>query len=84
MQSVKPLVNEITHYLNKLNVAQQKAVLGVVKTFAEEDNRWTDKEYIAEMDKRFAELETGKVKALSLEELEAGARKAYKKSKRKK
>jgi hypothetical protein len=84
MADVKPLVNEITHYLSQLNTEQQKAVLGVVKTFAQEEAWWTDKKYIAEMDRRFAEMETGKVKGLTLDELEAGARQAYKNKKRKK
>ena len=48
MGAAKPLVNEITYYLNKLNTEQQKAVLGVVKSFAnEEGSWWTDKEYMA-------------------------------------
>ena len=84
MGAAKLLVNEITHYLSQLNTEQQKAVLGVVKTFAQEETWWTDKEYIAEMDKRFAEMETGKVKGLTFDELEAGARKSYKNRKRKK
>ncbi len=37
-----------------------------------------------EMDRRFAEMESGKVKGYTLEEMEAGARQAYKKRKRKK
>ena len=84
MGVAKPLVNEITYYLNQLNTEQQKAVLGVVKTFAQEETWWTDKKYIAEMDRRFAEMETGKVKGLTLDELEAGARRSYKNGKRKK
>ncbi len=84
MGAAKPLVNEITHYLSRLSIAQQKAVLGVVKTFAKEDDWWTDKKYIAEMNKRFAEMETGKVKTLTLDELESGARQSYNNRKRKK
>jgi putative addiction module component (TIGR02574 family) len=85
MGAAKPLVNEITYYLNKLNIEQQKAVLGVVKSFANEEGTWwTDKEYMAEMDRRFAEVESGKVKTLTLEELEASARQLYKERKRKK
>lgn len=84
MGAAKPLMSEITYYLNQLNPEQQKAVLGVVKTFAKEEIVWTDKKYIAEMDKRFAEMETGKVKSLTLDELEAGAKQAYKSRKRKK
>ena len=85
MGAAKPLVNEITYYLNKLNTEQQKMVLGVVKSFATEERTWwTDKEYIAEMDRRFAEVESGKVKTLTLDELEASARKIYRERKRKK
>ena len=83
MGAAKPLVKEITHYLGQLNTAQQRAVLGVVKTFAREETRWTDKSYVAEMDRRFAELESGKVKGITLDELEAGARRSYKSRKRK-
>jgi hypothetical protein len=84
MGAAKPLLKEITYYLGQLNIDQQMAVLGVVKTFAQEDARWTDKSYLAEMDKRFEELESGKVKAISLDDLESGARQFYKNRKRKK
>jgi len=43
MGVAKPLVTEITYYLSQLNTEQQKAVLGVVKTFAQEETWWTDK-----------------------------------------
>jgi hypothetical protein len=78
MGAVKPLVKEINSYLGSLSSTQQKAVLAVVKTFASEEPLWEDKKYIADMDRRFAELESGKVKAISLDELEANARKNYK------
>ncbi len=84
MGAVKPLVKEITHYLGRLNTEQQKAVLGVVKTFAREETWWNEKEYIEEMDRRFAEMESGKEKGITLDELEAGARQSYKSRKRKK
>lgn len=84
MGAARPLVQEITHYLGQLNIEQQKAVLTVVKTFAKEECWWNDKSYIAEMDRRFAELESGKVKGITLDELEAGARRSYKKRKQKK
>ena len=83
MGAAKALVQEITHYLGRLNTEQQKAVLSVVKTFAKEESWWNDKSYIAEMDRRFAELESGKVKGISLDELEAGAKKSYKNRKQK-
>ncbi len=67
-------MKEITHYLGRLNTEQQKAVLGVVKTFAREETWWNEKEYIEEMDRRFAEMESSKEKGITLDELEAGAR----------
>ena len=84
MSAAKPLLKEITHYLGQLNAEQQKAVLGLVKTFAQEEAWWNDKSYIAEMDRRFAELQSGKVKGITLDELEVGARQSYKNRKRKK
>ncbi len=77
MGAAKSLVTEITRYLGQLNEQQQKAVLGVVKTFAKEKTWWNNKSYIKAMDKRFEELESGKVKGVSLDELEAGARQSY-------
>ena len=85
MGAVKPLDKEITDYLGYLNTDQKKAVLGVVKNFAREEYAWwEDKDFIKEMDTRFAELENGKVKGVTLDELEEGARQAYKNRKRKK
>ena len=78
MGAAKQLDKEIADYLVHLSTDQKKVVLSVVKSFArEEDARWDNQEYIAEMDRRFAELESGKVKGISLDALEAGARKAY-------
>lgn len=78
------LQKQITQYLGYLNSEQMKAVLSVVKTFAHEDEAlWKDKAFMAEMDKRFADLESGRVEGITLDEMEATARKAYK-SKRKK
>lgn len=85
MGAVKPLDKEITHYLGHLSTEQKKVVLSVVKSFAREEEAWVDdKAYIAEMDKRFKELETGKVKGLTIEELAVRARLANKNRKRKK
>lgn len=45
---------------------------------------WTNnKDYIAEMNSRHTEVKTGKVKGLSLDELETRTRKTYKNMKRK-
>lgn len=85
MGVVKPIDKEINHYLEYLNTDQKKAVLGVVKSFARDEYPWwEDKKFVKELDRRTAELESGKVKGLTLDELEKGAKEAYKARKQKK
>jgi hypothetical protein len=85
MGAAKPLDKEITHYLGHLSTEQKKVVLSVVKSFAREEEAWVDdKAYITEMDRRFKELETGKVKGLTMDELATRTRQAYKNRKRRK
>ncbi len=86
--SVNMLIDKkINDYLIKLNSKEKKAVLGVVKTFADKhvnDEVWDDKTYLAEMNKRFKDYESGKVKTYSLDEVENRARAAYKAKRNKK
>lgn len=86
MGTARSIDKEITHFLPRLNSRQKETVLTVVKTFAEEaePGMWNDKAFIAEMDRRFSEMESGKVKTYSLEEVEAETRQSYKKRKNKK
>jgi hypothetical protein len=80
MAAANTIDKKISFYLAHLNDQQKKAVLSVVKSFAkEEEPWWDDKSYIKEMDRRFAELESGEVKGLTPEEMEANAKKNYKK-----
>jgi hypothetical protein len=79
MPAANLLEKEINQYLTQLNQEQKKAVLTVVKTFAKEEDWWNDKTYEKEINRRFKEMESGKVKTLTLDELETGARKAYRK-----
>ena len=75
MRVAQPLDKEITHYLGHLSTEQKKVVLSVVKSFAREEEAWIDDSaYIAEMDKRYKDLETGRVKGLQLDDLAAKAR----------
>ncbi|HEY6899995.1 MAG TPA: hypothetical protein VI233_05105 [Puia sp.] len=77
---------QINTYLGQLNPREKEVVLGVVKTFVEnrqEEDRFKDKNYVAEMDRRFKEMESGKVKSFTLDEAEKHARQSYK-AKRKK
>jgi putative addiction module component (TIGR02574 family) len=71
MSAATRLDKQINDYLIQLNNKQKKAVLTVVKTFAEEQENdiWCDSELIAELDRRTAEYESGKAKVLTLDEL---------------
>ena len=82
----KPIDKQITYYLGHLSPHQKDVVLSVVKTFAgeEEYDVWDDKDFVAEMDRRFKEMENGSVRTYTLEEVEAHARQSYKAQKRKK
>lgn len=87
MKSADLLDKKINNYLTKLSIPQKKALLTVAETFAEEqenENRWGDKAFVAEMDKRFEEYESGKIKAVSLESLEQKAKQSYSRRKAKK
>ena len=78
MSAATKLDKQINEYLIQLNDKQKKAVLTVVKTFAEEQESdlWEDSAFIAELDRRTAEYENGKAKVLTLDELETRVRKA--------
>jgi phosphatidylinositol kinase/protein kinase (PI-3 family) len=80
MNAVTKLDKQINDYLIQLNDKQKRAVLTVVKTFVEkqENELWEDSAFIAELDRRTTEYETGKAKVLTLDELETRVRKAYK------
>ena len=70
----------------KLTTKQKKAVLEVVKSLVEEEevqyaNRTTITE--EEIERRFEELESGKVKGLTFEELMENVRKKHKEHKAK-
>jgi hypothetical protein len=84
MNTTKTLDKEIRDYLPRLSSRQKQTILTVVKTFAEEDDEeiLNDELFLAEMDKRFSEMEHGKVKTFSLEEVEEEARLFSKKKKK--
>jgi putative addiction module component (TIGR02574 family) len=80
IMSAATKLKQINTYLTQLNDKQITAVLTVVKTFAEEQENdlWEDPAFIAELDRRTAEYESGKAKVLTLDELETRVRKAHK------
>ena len=67
MNIAKTLDKEIRDYLSLLRSQQKQTILTVVTAFAEEDGKkmLTDKLFLAEMDKRFSEMEHGKVRTFS-------------------
>jgi putative addiction module component (TIGR02574 family) len=78
MVTEKTLDKEINDYLPRLSSRQKETVLTVVKTFAEEDEVWNDNEFLSELDRRTSEYERGKVKPLTLDELEKRTRNSFK------
>ena len=83
MSEANELAEEVVLYLSRLNVKQQKAVLETLKSIANRESSKTEKTFAAEMKLRLEELETGKVKALTFEELASEARRTYSSRKRK-
>ena len=79
VSAVTKLDKQINDYLIRLNDKQKRAVLTLVKTFAEEQdgNIWENSATIAELDRRTAEYENGKAKVLTVDELETNIRKAH-------
>lgn len=69
------LDKQINNYLIQLNPKQKKAVLTVVKTFAEELESFLDEpSSVDTMNRRIEELENGKVKGRTWEEVKERAR----------
>lgn len=84
MAATAQIDKKITAYLPQLSRKQKEAVLNVVKTFAEEEtDHWKDEAFVTEMKKRAYELESGKVKGKSWEEVKASAHKLLKQGKSK-
>ena len=79
------LDKKIANYVEQLNTKQKKAVLSVVKAFAEEGtvDIWEDEDFVNEMDRRTKELESGKVKGYSWDEVKKITRQSLSEMKRK-
>ncbi len=82
MGAATAIDKQINEYLVQLSPKQKKAVLTVVKTFVEEPEEdlspWKDAGFVAEMDKRIAELESGKTQGYNWEEVKQRARQTSK------
>jgi putative addiction module component (TIGR02574 family) len=81
MDTAKKLDKQINDYLVLLNSRQKKAVLTVVEAFAKEqrnDDIWEDDDFIAELDRRTAEYESGKAKVLTRDQFSTQVKAAFK------
>ena len=84
--SISSIDRQLNNYIPLLNTTQKKALLSVAKSYLaphQENDPEDDKAYVAEMNRRFKEMEGGKVKLYTLDEAEAHARASYKPKKRK-
>ena len=70
---------KIISLLPSLSTKQKKVILSVVQTFIEDEevDIWQDKDFVKEMDRRFAELESGEDKGYTIEETFTKARKLF-------
>ncbi len=82
------LDNKLHAAIGGLTDKQKKAVLGIVNVLTLEQHdlsgHWDDKDFVAEMDDRLREYQSGGAKLISLEEVEKKASKAAQKLKSKK
>ena len=79
------LDKKIANYVEQLNAKQKKVVLSVVKVFADEGTNdvWEDEAFVKEMDKRTKDMESGKVKGYSWDEVRKITRQSLAEMKRK-
>ncbi len=79
MLTAKSIDKKITTLLTGLNIQQKKAVLTVVKTFAESKSTESkEDDYVIEMNNRFLEIENDQVKGFTIQQTISAAKKAYK------
>ena len=82
--STASIDKKIANYVEQLNTKQKKVLLSVAKAFAEEDNDiWEDENFIKELDRRTKDLESGKVKGYSWDEVKKITRRSLSEMKRK-
>ncbi len=78
MLATNNIDKKIITLLPALSTEQKKAVLTVVKKFAESHaEAWQEDEYKIEMDRRCADYENGKVKTFTIQETITAAKASY-------
>ena len=75
--AIKDIRKEIKKSIDLADDKTVKMIYAILEVEQKED-AWTDAAFIAEMDKRTKEYETGTAKIFSLEDMENNARRSYK------
>ena len=78
---IKDIRKEIKKSIDHADDKTVKMIYAMLEVEQKED-AWTDASFIAEMDRRAKEYESGSAKLFTLEEMENNARKAYKERKK--
>lgn len=74
---------KLHHYIETAKEKKLKAIFTMVEEeIKEPDNRWNDKEFVAELERRESAFMEGKTTAYTLDETITRARKALKNSKK--
>jgi putative addiction module component (TIGR02574 family) len=81
--STAAIDKKINNYLSVLNDRQKRALLTIAKTFAEESEIGYSGDFKSELDRRTSELESGKIKGRTWEEVKQDARRSTKTKKSK-
>jgi len=77
--------NKLYDYIRVADDKKLHAIYNLLENEIEQTTEWwKDKGFVKELDRRFAEMESGKEQGVTLDELEAAARQSYKNRKLKK
>jgi hypothetical protein len=75
--AIKEIKKEIKKNIDHADDKTVKMIYAMLEVEQKED-AWTDASFIAEMDRRTKEYESGSAKLFTLEEMESNARRSYK------